>query len=50
MGDPESDALQLEANGYTFSGIAAGPEARLYREGLEHYSAVLKKALRKKSA
>ena len=27
MGDPESDALQLEANGYTFSGIAAGPEA-----------------------
>jgi chromosome partitioning protein len=31
-------------------GIAAGPEARLYRVGLEHYSAVLKKALRKKSA
>jgi chromosome partitioning protein len=31
-------------------GIAAGPEARLYREGLEHYSTVLKKALRKKSA
>jgi len=26
MGDPESDALRLEANGYTFSGIAAGPE------------------------
>ena len=28
-------------------GIAAGPEARLYREGLEAYDAVLKKALRR---
>jgi hypothetical protein len=27
-------------------GIAAGPEARLYREGLEHYDAVLRRALR----
>lgn len=27
-------------------GIAAGPEGRLYREGLEAYDAVLKKALR----
>jgi pimeloyl-ACP methyl ester carboxylesterase len=26
MGDPESNALQLDANGYTFSGIAAEPE------------------------
>jgi hypothetical protein len=26
--------------------IAAGPEARLYREGLEEYDAVLRKALR----
>ena len=31
-------------------GIAAGPEARLYREGLEAYGAVLKKVLRKRSA
>jgi chromosome partitioning protein len=31
-------------------GIAAGPEARLYREGLEAYEAVLKKVLRKRSA
>jgi chromosome partitioning protein len=31
-------------------GIAAGPEARLYREGLDAYGAVLKKALRKRSA
>lgn len=30
-------------------GIAAGPEARLYREGLEGYDAVLKKVLRKRS-
>jgi chromosome partitioning protein len=30
-------------------GIAAGPEARLYREGLEAYGAVLKKVLRKRS-
>ena len=30
-------------------GIAAGPEARLYRDGLEAYDAVLKKALRKRS-
>jgi chromosome partitioning protein len=30
-------------------GIAAGPEARLYRDGLEAYEAVLKKALRKRS-
>lgn len=29
-------------------GIAAGPEARLYREGLEHYDAVLKRALRRR--
>jgi chromosome partitioning protein len=29
-------------------GIAAGPEARLYREGLDEYDAVLKKALRKR--
>jgi chromosome partitioning protein len=29
-------------------GIAAGPEARLYREGLDAYSAVLKKALRRR--
>jgi chromosome partitioning protein len=29
-------------------GIAAGPEARLYREGLEVYAGVLKKALRKR--
>lgn len=28
-------------------GIAAGPEARLYREGLDVYAAVLKKAMRK---
>jgi chromosome partitioning protein len=27
-------------------GIAAGPEARLYREGLEYYDAVLRRALR----
>ena len=27
-------------------GIAAGPEARLYREGLEGYGAVLRRALR----
>jgi chromosome partitioning protein len=27
-------------------GIAAGPEARLYREGLGHYDAVLRRALR----
>src|SRR6185437_15332326 len=27
-------------------GIAAGPEARLYREGLEHYDGVLRRALR----
>jgi chromosome partitioning protein len=27
-------------------GIAAGPEARLYREGLERYGAVLRRALR----
>jgi hypothetical protein len=26
--------------------IAAGPEARLYREGLAEYDAVLRKALR----
>jgi len=30
-------------------GIAAGPEARLYRDGLEAYDGVLKKALRKRS-
>jgi chromosome partitioning protein len=29
-------------------GIASGPEARLYREGLDAYSAVLKKAIRKR--
>jgi chromosome partitioning protein len=29
-------------------GIAAGPEARLYRDGLDAYDAVLKKALRKR--
>jgi chromosome partitioning protein len=29
-------------------GIAAGPEARLYREGLDAYERVLKKALRKR--
>jgi len=27
-------------------GIAAGPEGRLYREGLQHYDAVLRRALR----
>jgi len=27
-------------------GIAAGPDARLYREGLEEYDAVLRRALR----
>jgi hypothetical protein len=31
-------------------GIAAGPEARLYREGLDGYDAVLKKAVRRRSA
>jgi chromosome partitioning protein len=30
-------------------GIASGPESRLYREGLEGYDAVLKKALRRPS-
>ena len=30
-------------------GIAAGPEARLFREGLDAYDAVLKKALRRRS-
>jgi cellulose biosynthesis protein BcsQ len=30
-------------------GIAAGPEARLYREGLNEYEAVLRRALRKRS-
>ena len=29
-------------------GIAAGPEARLYREGLNEYDAVLRRALRKR--
>jgi chromosome partitioning protein len=29
-------------------GIAAGPEARLYRDGLEEYEAVLRRALRKR--
>jgi chromosome partitioning protein len=29
-------------------GIAAGPEARLYREGLSEYEAVLKRVLRKR--
>ena len=31
-------------------GIAAGPEARLYREGLDAYDAVLKRALRRRSS
>ena len=31
-------------------GIAAGPEARLMREGLEVYDAILKKAVRKRTA
>ena len=30
-------------------GIAAGPEAKLYREGLDEYDAVLKKAVRRRS-
>lgn len=30
-------------------GIAAGPEARLYREGLEHYDEILRRALRRRS-
>jgi chromosome partitioning protein len=30
-------------------GIAAGPAARLYREGLDEYTAVLKKATRRRS-
>jgi chromosome partitioning protein len=30
-------------------GIAAGPEARLYREGLEGYGGVLRRALRKRT-
>jgi chromosome partitioning protein len=30
-------------------GIASGPEARLFREGLDSYRSVLKKALRKRS-
>jgi len=30
-------------------GIAAGPEARLYRDGLEAYDGVLKRALRRRS-
>ncbi|HUZ10509.1 MAG TPA: ParA family protein [Acidimicrobiales bacterium] len=30
-------------------GIAAGPEARLYREGLDEYGVVLKRALRKRA-
>jgi len=30
-------------------GIAAGPEARLYREGLDSYDSVLKKAVRKRN-
>jgi chromosome partitioning protein len=30
-------------------GIAAGPEAKLYREGLDGYDAVLKKVLRRRS-
>lgn len=30
-------------------GIAAGPEARLFREGLEAYDAVLRRALRRRS-
>ena len=29
-------------------GIAAGPEARLYRQGLDEYAAVLKRALRRR--
>jgi chromosome partitioning protein len=29
-------------------GIASGPESRLYREGIEAYAGVLKKALRKR--
>ena len=29
-------------------GIAAGPESKLYRDGLEAYAGVLKKALRKR--
>jgi len=31
-------------------GIASGPESRLYREGLDLYAAVLKRALRKRAA
>jgi chromosome partitioning protein len=31
-------------------GIASGPESRLYREGIEAYAGVLKKALRKRAA
>jgi chromosome partitioning protein len=31
-------------------GIAAGPEARLFRDGIETYAAVLKRALRKRTA
>ncbi len=31
-------------------GIASGPESRLYREGLEAYASVLKRALRKRPA
>jgi chromosome partitioning protein len=31
-------------------GIASGPEARLYREGLDAYDAVLRKAVRKRPA
>jgi hypothetical protein len=30
-------------------GIASGPESRLYREGLDAYDGVLKKALRKRA-
>jgi hypothetical protein len=29
-------------------GIASGPEARLYREGLTEYETVLRRALRKR--
>jgi chromosome partitioning protein len=29
-------------------GIAAGPEARLYRQGLDHYAGVLRRALRRR--
>jgi hypothetical protein len=29
-------------------GIAAGPEARLYRQGLEEYDAVMRRVLRKR--